>query len=206
MQISPWTRAPLLFLFAGPLLSACDSTDPVSPGDPVESHFAFEVDMEGWQAAATDTLDPLIDWHVEHTTQEAAVGEGSVEFHLANLNDAGKIWMERSFDLAPGTTYEVALDYAFATSDWGDFNLFTIIAGVHADPPRSAGELTFQGNTGHGGSSDVGLVWLEKSYTFTQTVPTDGAVYVTIGVWGTWETDRTYFVDEVTIRFTPIAQ
>ena len=204
--ISPATPASFFLLaFVGAALVGCDD-DPVAPppSDPIEHGFTFDQDMDGWQAAATDTLNPPIDWHVRHTSQQAFTGEGSVELFLENLNDAGKIWIERAFELEPGVVYDVDIEYAFGTSDWGDVNLFTIIAGVHDDPPRSAEELTFQDDTGHGADEDVGLVWQNRSYSFPIEVPTDGIVHVTVGVWGTWETARVYFVDDLTVRFTPV--
>ena len=30
----------------------------------------------------------------------------------------------------------------------------------------------------------------------------DGMIHVVIGVWGTWETPRTYYVDDVRVRLT----
>ncbi len=203
---TPLTFTLALIASLGLALMGCDS-DPTMPppGEVVEATFTFDADMEGWEAVATDTLNPPIDWHVEHTTAEAHTGEGSVELFLENLNDQGKVWMERPFMLEPGTVYQVEVEYAFGTSDWGDVNLFTIIAGVHDDPPRSAEDLTFQDeDTGHGGDEDVGLVWQDRSHSFQTEAPSDGTVYMALGVWGTWETARTYFVDDVTVRFTPI--
>jgi len=113
------------------------------PGDVIEETFIVDADMEGWLGVATDTVNPTIDWHVEHTTAEAYTGDGAVELFLNNINDQGKVWLERAYMLAPGVSYQVELEYAFGTSDWGDVNLFAIIAGVHDEPPRSAEELTF---------------------------------------------------------------
>jgi hypothetical protein len=197
---------PMLLLAGTTLLTTGCGDDPVAPPplEPVEQNFVFDQEMEGWQAVATDTLNPPIDWHVQHSTEESVTGNGAVEFFQENLNDQGKIWMERSFELEPGVFYNVDIEFAFGTSDWGQVNLFTIIAGVHGAPPRDAEDLMFQGETGHGGDEDVGLVWVDRAYSLSGQAPPDGSVYVTIGVWGTWETARTYFVDDVTVRFTPI--
>ncbi len=195
------------FLLGSLLLGAAAgcNDDPAapSPGDPVEESFTFDENLEGWQAAATDTLNPPIEWHVQHTTERARMGSGSVELHLENFNDAGKIWMERGFELDPGVLYQVEVSYAFGTADWGDVNLFTIIAGVHDTAPRDADELTFQGETGHDEGQDAGYVWLDQAYDFLIPAPDDGTAYVALGVWGTWETIRTYYIDEVTVRFVP---
>ncbi len=186
-------------------VTACDDGGPVdpTPGDPTEESFFFEDGMEGWEAVAIDTLNPPIDWRVEHTAERARSKTGSVELYLENLNDQGKIWMERAFELEPGVEYDVEIAFAFSTADWGDVNLFRIIAGAHESPPRDHEALVYQDETGHGQGSDAGHVWLEKEYELTLVAPEDGMVLVAIGVWGSWETARTYYVDEVFLRFTP---
>lgn len=197
---------PMILLVSAGMVACSD--DPIQPVDPetVEEHFGFEADLQGWAPVAIDTLDPPIEWHVRQTSDRGYVGDGSVEIHLENLNDAGKVWMERAFSLVPGVSYTAEITYALGTSDWGIVNLFTIITGVHDDPPRTPEELTFQEETGHGGDQDVGNVWLQKSYTFEVEAPADGEVHVAVGVWGTWETARTYFVDALTVRFVPVVE
>jgi len=195
---------PLLLLLA--LLPGCSAVDDpilVDPPEPVELTFSFEADLEGWVAVAIDTLDPPIDWRVRHTSEEAFDGGGSVELFLENLNDQGKIWMEREVGLVPDVPYDVEVSYMLGTRDWGSVNLFTLITGVHNQPPRTPGELNFQGNTGHDQGEAAGVVWLEKRYTFEITPTGLGEVYVAIGVWGTSEFARTYHMDDVRLRFTP---
>jgi hypothetical protein len=195
-----------VLLLAGAFLAGCwDDDNPidVDPTDPVELTFPFDDDLQGWEPVAIDTLDPPIEWRVEHTDQEGYEGDGAVELFLNNINDAGKVWIEGAVELVPGINYDVDISYKLGTSDWGDVNLFTIITGVNQVPPRDAGELFFQGDTGHDQGQGAGLVWLDKAYQFEITPPTSGLVYVSIGVWGTFESPRTYYIDEVLIRFTP---
>jgi hypothetical protein len=54
----------------------------------------------------------------------------------------------------------------FASADWGDVNLFTIITGVVQEPPETRDDLVYQGSTGNGSDTDVGYVWLKKGYDF----------------------------------------
>jgi hypothetical protein len=125
-----------------------------------------------------------------------------VELTLDNLNDAGKIWVEREFDsLEPNTTYEVTVSFAFATEDFGTINLWRIIAGVTTDAPEDADDLEFQGETGNGEDEDVGYQWLDKTYTFTAETDAAGELWVSVGIWGTFEVVRTYFVDDLQVRF-----
>ena len=51
-------------------------------------------------------------------------------------------------------------------------------------------------------SEDLGLVWMEKSYDLAATTGPDGELHVMLGVWGTFEVTRTYYVDAVLIAFT----
>ena len=94
------------------------------------------------------------------------------------------------------------MQFSFGTADWGDLNHWTIIAGVRTSPAVTRDDLTYQGTTANGESSDTGYKWLEKSYDFTVTSDADGTLYVDIGVWGTWETPRVYYIDNVRIRIS----
>jgi hypothetical protein len=178
-------------------LAGCDG-----PGIPTSGTytFSFERDMEEWVANGTDLDNPPAEWSVERSEDIASDGKIAVRLYLNNLNDAGKIWIERQFDAEANCTYHVRLDYDFATADWGDVNLWTIITSVSPQPPVPG--LLYQGDTGNSARSEDGFVWLHKSYDFDVESGPDGRVYIVIGVWGTWETARTYYLDNVSISFT----
>lgn len=169
-----------------------------------QQHFSsFEVDMEGWVADGTDLEhgNGTLEWSIARSQENAKDGSTSLRFHLNNLNDAGKIWIERAFDVKPNHTYQVAVEYAFASADFGDFNLWRIITGVLQESPETRDDLTptYQDETGNGMSSASGHVWLDKRYEFTAQSGSDGTLWVVIGVWGTWETARTYYLDGVLV-------
>ena len=180
--------------------AGCDSEDPFFRRT---FSFTFETGLAGWAPDGTDLDDPPVEWSIEASDERADDGQNSVRLHLENLNDAGKIWIERSFELAPRTTYEVRLSYDFATADFGDVNLWRVIAGAANEDPETVDDLEFQGDTGNGAGEDVGFVWLRKEFTFTATTGSDGRLWVFLGVWGTSEFGRTYFVDGVDLAFTP---
>ena len=183
-------------------LSGCVDGPPKN----VQSHFfSFEDSMDGWTKDGTDLSDPPINWSVAHSHELASEGNYSVKLYLNNINDAGKIWMETVFNLTSKTQYEVTVSYTFATRDFGDFNLFTLITGVSTTSPEKAEDLTFQGDTGHHQNETQEFIWMEKQFTFTVQTDQKGEVYVNIGVWGTWETTRTYYVDEVNVTFSAIS-
>lgn len=163
---------------------------------------SFETGLDGFVADGTDLDDPPVEWSIERSEEEADDGVWSVRLELDNLNDAGKIWIERAFELEAGRTYDVELSYAFGTSDFGDINNWTIIAGVAAESPETVDDLAFQGSTTTGEDEDRGVVWLEKSHAFSAVAGASGELWISLGVWGTFETPRTYYLDDVAIVFT----
>ena len=173
--------------------------------------FSFESDLEGWAASAVDVAwgnctggalgNCTLSWSVERTTDLAHEGAASVKMSLENLNDAGKIWIERAFNVSPGRTYRVHLAFAFASADFGSMNHWTILAGALSARPTAAEDLTpaIRGDTGNGLASNGGYIWLEKGYDSIVHSGPDGRLWVLLGVWGTWETPRTYYVDAVRV-------
>ncbi len=192
----------ILILLIGIAITAisCDvSTN--NPPNEIKYFFSFENGWEGWTARAMDTEhgDGEIEWEIAPGYELAWNGITAMKYYLNNLNDAGKIWIERPFEVEPNRTYEVTVRYEFATADYGVINLFTIITGVFPDSPASVDDLVpaFQTTTGNGFNHDVGYRWVNREFKFTVRSGSDGLVHALIGVWGTWETHRTYFVDAV---------
>ena len=176
------------------VLTGCNGTG-IPPSGTLT--FSFEDDLEGWVANGTDLDNPPVEWSIERSRDIASDGKTAVRLYLNNMNDAGKIWVERRFYGEPNRVYQVHVEYDFASADWGDMNLWTIITGVMPEPSKT--ELLFQGDTGNNATPEEGFVWLRKSYDFSVESGPDGSAYVMIGVWGNWETARTYYVDNVAV-------
>lgn len=184
-------------------VGACAGDDaPVGPDQDLQT-FSFESGLGSWEPDATDLDDPAIFWEIDTTTQLADDGDHAVQLRLENLNDAGKIWIERRFDVEPGTEYDVDLTFAFGTGDGGSVNLWTVIAGAHGIDPETRSDLTFQGDTGHEQGLGSGVVWVDKTYALSARSDAAGSLWVSIGVWGTYEVTRTYYLDDVRIRLEP---
>jgi hypothetical protein len=179
------------------LMLVCVSCNMVNM--PKSVNFSFEKDMEGWTTNGTDLDNPPDRWSIELSQDMASEGKTSLKFYLDNVNGAGKIWITRSIDVEPQTHYQVEVTYKFASADYGDLNLWKIITGAALEPPRTAGELVYQGDTGNGADPDDGWVWHRKTYGFDIRTGPEKELYITIGVWGTWETPRTYYIDDVDV-------
>lgn len=168
-------------------------------------NFPFEKGMDGWKADGTDLDNPPIEWSIERTDNYSYAGNHSVRLYLDNMNDAGKIWMEKNFSVKPGVLYTVNVSYMFGTTDYGEFNLFKIITGAYSKNPEKRSDLLIQGDTGHHTDEQEEVVWLDKNYSFNVISDENGTIYVNIGVWGTWETPRTYYVDGLSISIEEIS-
>jgi hypothetical protein len=186
------------FFFA----SCIDETDIIntSAGN---FHSSFEQGMDGWLPRGIDLElgNDTITWSIGITKEKSRDGLKSLKFYLENYNDAGKIWIEREFELKPNTLYKVDVSYSFATADYGQANLWNIITGALPESPKSSGDLVYQGSTGNGFESDAGYLWLDKHYEFNLVTGSSGNVYIIIGVWGTWEVSRPYYLDDVNVTF-----
>lgn len=178
------------------LLSGCveNNGNGMTPG----GFYSYEEDMQGWRSDGTDLDNPPINWSVERSSTMSTDGEYSVKFYLENFNDAGKIWMEKVYDVDPDAVYEVTVSYQFATADFGDVNLFNIITTVLGSGFSGRDDLNYEGDTGHHTETE-GFVWLEKHFEYIVETDDAGEIYVNIGVWGSWETTRTYYVDSVNV-------
>lgn len=193
-------------LLLGFLVLAFGCKTEISESFEITYRSSFENDLDDWSPHGTDLQlgNGTIEWSITRSQDRATEGSSSAKYFLNNLNDAGKIWLERSFAVASSSMYQVKVTYDFASRDFGSVNLFTIITGVYVDPPRSRDALqaSYQGNTGNGSPNDVGYQWLPKQYEFTVSSGSSSTLYVVIGVWGTWQGPRTYYVDNVRVTLT----
>jgi len=183
------------------VLGACDD-DSTGPDDQKSFSYSFEENLEGWTPQGIDLDEPDVTWSITQSEDTSTVGDGSAKFVLDNLNDKAKIFLEREFELEPNTDYDVRISFDFATADYGDQNHWTILAGAHQAPPEDADDLKPQGSTANGEDEEGPHVWLEKSYDLQVRSDNEGNVVVTVGVWGTYEVERTYYIDDLRITFT----
>ena len=186
------------------------------PTSPTDHVFSFEQDLEGWTAGTANLSwgnctgsakgNCTLSWSVGRSTELAREGGASVKLFLDNLNDQGRIWIERPFDGTPGATYRVHLAFAFASADYGSVNHWTILAGALSAKPIAAGSMdkVCRGDTGNGLLSAGGTVWLDKSYDSIVTPGAGGRLWVLIGVRGTWEGPGTYYVDAVHVTIARV--
>jgi hypothetical protein len=191
--MGPIAKRSLIFgvLFALPAMARAQAT-----------FSSFETGMDGWSADATDLAigGGEIDWHISRSTVRAFDGTVSIENFMDNRNDAGKVWIERPFAVAPGN-YVVNVSYRLASHASSPIGAFSVITNSLAYDPEVAADLKLnpQDTTYNGGVAD--WVWLDKRYSFK--VASTGQVWVAIGIWGNFEVPQTYYFDAVTVSIAP---
>ena len=201
----------LLGLLLVPATFAGCGDSPVSSGPGQVLHtYSFEKDMDGRDVKGTDLSvgDRPIEWSVARNLKMARNGSASVKLTTNSLTDAGKIWMEKPFAVKPGRAYHVTVECDFASADYGPVNLSRIITGLLPQPPLTEGHgkgvsalgpSALQGDTGNGSDRDTGHRWLSTRYALTAQAGQGEALYPLVGVWGTIETDHTYYLDDVRV-------
>jgi len=164
--------------------------------------YSFENTFSGWDTTGIDLQlgDTTIAWSIHPSNELAIDSSFSMQYYLENYNDAGKIWIQRPFNVEQQKDYNVKIDYKLASRDFGLANLWTIITGVHLSPPTDAQDLMYQGHTGNGFNFDTGYVWLNKNYDFNIPSDTSNKLWIVIGIWGNWEVARTYYIDSLSIH------
>ena len=162
------------------LLMACDQVADIVFVPEFDVTYSFEAGLEGWFGNGVDLADPSVTWSVEASSELASSGAIAARLYIDNTNGMAKVWIERAEAVEPSVAYDVDISFDFGT----------------------AAALTVQDATGNGSASDVGVQWLQKSYRMRAVSDPGGRIHIVIGVWGTWETLRTYYVDNVRLLFT----
>jgi hypothetical protein len=199
--------------------AACDGDSGSGPdGGTGSAFFSFEGGLEGWRPDSADfcELDPVTRTcapgtpfaatAVEVVQAPASRGSQSVRLSGDNLTDAVKVWIERPFRVEAGRDLTVTVSFDFGTED-EEIGAWELIGAVSASDPTAAfaaggrdriGDFVRLGSTV---SPEPGrLTFLPKSFSGRVTSGPRGELWVAIGVWGTFEVEREYFVDRVTVE------
>lgn len=133
----------------------------------------------------------------------ATDGFTAVKLDLTNNNDAGKIWIEKPFQVQPNRVYQVNVSYSLASQD-GAVGSFDIITGVLKQRPSTRNDLipAFRETTDRGNSKPR-YIWLNKHYEFAVSSAQANRFWIVIGVWGTFEVRHVYYIDSVRVEIAP---
>jgi hypothetical protein len=151
-----------------------------------------------WVTGADVPADPNhpgqhVNWTINIVANQSFSGNHSAQFYLNGLQDDGTIWIARNLTLTPDTTKNVTVTFQL----WSQSESFNTIANavVHVGTKNAATEADFHVV----GAANQAAGW--KSYSYTAQVETgaSGNVNVALGISAVWETQMTYYIDDVVV-------
>lgn len=175
---------------------------PVSNEEPIIFTDSFESGLGAWTQGSDVPEDPNnpgqpVAWSIEQSGDQADDGQYSAEFYLDGRQDDGTIWLVREFDVTPGRAYAVTLSLAF----WSETESFNTLAKVaaYAGGKTPDAEADFDVNM----SANEVAGWKTYTYILDATATSNGKIRVAFGISAVWETEMTYYIDDVQIEIAP---
>lgn len=226
---------PILLLVLALILAGCherepdlgdDTTDGDGPGDsPTDgaSPFIFTDSFEGgidnWTQGADVPDDPnepgdKVAWNITVSDERAKEGSRSVNFTIDGRQDDGTIWIVRSFETRPDTRYWANVS-AHAWSASESFNTIAhFVMYLGTEPPQNERSFPQSGDSGNIDDRSGGLRqplnleegWREYGFEWGAPATEDGVLHVTIGITVVWETEMTYFADDLQVTLDPLSE
>jgi hypothetical protein len=173
-----------------------------SADEPVAFHEGFEGTLDGWQRGADVPEDPNqpgqpVDWRIELSSDQVAEGTASARFTLDGSQDDGTIWLMRPLDVPPEEPLRVELSFELWSASESFNTLANIAAYAGSEPPGEENDFNL-----HQTANQV-EGWKTYEYAFDVHSNAEGQLWVALGVSVVWETEITYYVDNVHVRAAP---
>ena len=176
----------------------------------------FEDELSGWETAShigPEAFDEF-DWSIERSQEEARSGDWSLAIYTEGRFDDGTAWIVRPISVTPGHRYEVAATlYAWSRDE--SFNVVRHLVAFFGEfrpaveedfPPPGVNTTDFV-NAPIGGFReplDLAPGWREYGFEWITPRLEREEVYFAVGISVVWEADRTHFIDNITLRLTPL--
>ena len=157
----------------------------------------FEQNFGGWGKDAQVPLDPnnpghSVAWDVSRVTSLSHSGQYSAEFYIDGRQDDGTVWIEKKLFVENNSQVQVEVSFEF----YSEQESFNVIAGVCAyagvSDPEDEADFTVLGPA----NEVAGWKYYLYSATFQTGAP---EMWVALGITVLWETEMTYYVDDVTV-------
>jgi len=186
-------------------LEACPAPQSHDGGpaiEPVVFQEGFEAGLEGWEAGADVPQDPAnpgqpVFWSIERSADRANEGSASARFTLDGKQDDGTIWLARPFEVPGDEPLRVRLAFDLWSESESSNTLAHVVAYAGARPPATEEDFDL--------SQTANQVTGWKTYTYDLRLPAnpEGRVWVALGISAVWETEMTYYVDNVHVEIVP---
>ena len=199
------------------MLSGCLSVDD-DTSETIGFADGFEEEFAGWSRDSDVPEDPNnpgnpVAWMITRSTERAASGAASLRYHLDGRQDDGTIWIVRGISVEAGRAYDVSV----RTDAWSASESFNTIAHLvmYAGTSRPTSEGSFPkpgSNSSDAGVMDTGGLreplnraegWIPYAFSWKTPELETETIYIGVGISAVWETEMTYFVDDVKLTATP---
>lgn len=210
-------RTAILFVLVPALaLAGCAASDTEGPVTVSED---FEKGIRTWETGADIPQDPNrpgenVSWNIDVTREQAASGSYSVNYTLDGNQDDGTIWLVRGLQVEANQAYGANVTVSAWSSSASDNTLAHLVAFLGPDRPieeedfPASGEVTNRSSaTERGGLReplDQQAGWRAYSFGWTAPPTEEGRLWVAVGISAVWETQLTYFVDDLEIQLEPV--
>jgi hypothetical protein len=170
----------------------------------IDETFSFENDFEGWAIRSTGAdIESDLPPPVTRSQERATDGGTSLRVIEGRRSPFQIVWVEKVFDVEPNQSYDVVVNYDFASRDCCRANSLGLLTGVAKTSPdstniyqlRSAG----QEPTGDDDNTSGEYKWYGKKYKLTAHTNEQGKIYVMIGIIA-GEFGRPYFFDNIRVQ------
>ncbi len=163
----------------------------------------FEAGLGQWQQGANVPDDPdrpgqSVAWRIEQSDEQATEGASSARFTIDGRQDDGTIWLSRAIEgFEPDSTVRVTL----ALDLWSETESFNTLAKVAVYAGSSA--PSEEGDFDASQPANLAAGWRTYEYVFDTKSSSEGTVWVALGISAVWETEMTYYVDNVAGEIAP---
>lgn len=161
----------------------------------------FEQDFGGWVKDADVPPDPnnpghLVAWDVNRVTSQSHSGDYGVQLFIDGRQDDGTVWLERRIPVESDSQIRIEISFDF----YSEQESFNIIAGVCAyigiaDPMVEEDFVVL-------GPANEVAGWKRYSHTSNLNPGAHKDVWVGVGITVRWETEMTYYIDNVKVTVT----
>jgi hypothetical protein len=170
--------------------------------EPAAFNDGFESGLGAWTQGSDVPEDPNnpgqpVAWSIEQSNAQADEGQYSARFSLDGSQDDGTIWLVREFDLTAGKAYSVTLAFSL----WSETESFNTLAKVAAYAGGKAPDAEEDFDVSMAANQLAG--WRTYTYVIDATATSNGKIRAAFGISAVWETQLTYYIDDVAIEIEP---
>jgi hypothetical protein len=159
---------------------------------------SFEDGFGDWVKGADVPADPnhpghTVNWTINLAINQSSAGNHSAQFYIDGNQDDGTIWLTRNITLTPNTTRNITVSFQLWSNNESFNTIANAVANIGIKKAATEGDFHFIG------AANQASGWKNYSYSAEVETGASGNVNVALGISAVWETQMTYYIDEVVI-------